>query len=354
MSTELKTTTNHRVIYYDLLRILATLGVVILHTAGSKWANTEISSFQWQTFNFFDGIVRWSVPIFVMISGSLFLKGNSSIEKIHKKNILRIVTAFLFWSFLYAGVSVIQGRDFNYAVADFLKGHYHMWFLYMIIGLYLIVPFVKKIVVSPKLTNYFLKLSLIFTFIFHQLIGIVSLFPGSAGEVLSKINENANFYFTYGFVAYFILGYYISNKDLSEKSRKTIYILSAIGFLTTVVLTAITSLIKKEPQKLFFDSFSVNVLLESLGLFVFFKYKVDKISFSDKAVKIISKLSKYSFGVYLVHAMILEQLNVLFGLNTLSFNPIFSVVLIVLIVFIVSYVISFILNHIPVINKYIV
>ncbi len=69
---------------------------MILHISAQNWCEIDIASFKWQVFNFFDSIVRWAVPIFVMISGALFLGRNSNIEKLYKKNILRIITFFLF------------------------------------------------------------------------------------------------------------------------------------------------------------------------------------------------------------------------------------------------------------------
>ena len=92
-------------------------------------------------------------------------------------------------------------------------------------------------------------------------------------------------------------------------------------------------------------------MFEAIAVFTFFKYK----DYNNKRVNdFVKVLSKYSFGAYLVHALIIEQLDVRFGLNTLSFNPILAELTIGIIVFLVSFVISGILNKIPVLNKYIV
>ena len=73
MDVTTQTKTNGRILYFDFLRIFATLAVMVLHVAAQNWYSTSVSSFEWQTFNFFNSIVRWGVPIFVMISGALFL-----------------------------------------------------------------------------------------------------------------------------------------------------------------------------------------------------------------------------------------------------------------------------------------
>ena len=62
-------------------------------------------------------------------------------------------------------------------------------------------------------------------------------------------------------------------------------------------------------------------------------------------------MSRYTFGAYLVHALVLEEMDRLFNFNTFSFNPLFSVPLIVAVVFVVSMAISAVLNRIPVLRK---
>lgn len=343
-----------RIMYFDVLRIAATLGVILLHISSQNWSKTNVTSFQWQTFNFFDSIVRWTVPIFVMISGALFLNRDNSVKKIFKNNILRIITAFIFWSVLYAGVSFAQGTSIKKACLEVVQGHYHMWFLFMIVGLYLIVPFIKKIIESEALLKYFFALGLIFTFIIPQGIAILNLLNGTLGKAANSIVENINFHFTLGYIFYFILGYYLNKVDISKKMRMIIYSFSAVGFACTILGTSFVSIYNNAPEQTFYDYLTLNVLWESLGVFVFFKYNLNSINISEKMQNIVAKLSKYSFGAYLVHVMIIEQLKKLFGLNTLSFNPILSIVVILLIVSVISFAISWICNHIPFLNKYIV
>ena len=99
----LVTVSKNRIIYLDILRILATFAVIIIHVCSQNWNKVAPSSYEWNVFNFFSGISRWAVPIFVMISGTLFLdnRRNINIKKLYTKNILRIITAFIFWSLFY-------------------------------------------------------------------------------------------------------------------------------------------------------------------------------------------------------------------------------------------------------------
>jgi surface polysaccharide O-acyltransferase-like enzyme len=90
-----------RNVYIDLLRIAATFGVIIIHTASSKWYDTPVDTFNWQIMNFYHTAIRWPVPIFVMISGMFLLQPvneniefKSEIKKIGGK-VLRLVFIIL-------------------------------------------------------------------------------------------------------------------------------------------------------------------------------------------------------------------------------------------------------------------
>ena len=127
-------TGSQRVACYDVLRVAATFAVVALHLSAQHWADTDIYSTAWQAFNLYDSLVRWTVPVFVMISGVFFLAGTQSLRQILRKNVLRIVTAFVFWSALYAAYAYFFNKcALSTAVTLFFSGHYHMWFLFMIV-----------------------------------------------------------------------------------------------------------------------------------------------------------------------------------------------------------------------------
>ena len=355
MKCKMQDLPNNRILYFDYLRILASLAVMIIHISAQNWYSTSVTSFQWQTFNFFDSIARWSLPIFVMISGALFLDGNKSITEIYKKNILRIITAYIIWSTIYAVVASLgQGLSIKSVCKQVIEGPYHMWFLFMIVGLYMITPLVRKIVESQILTKYFLALALVFTFIFQQGIVIMYVADETIAYLASSIIQNINFHFTLGYIPYFILGYYLSKADISPEMRYIIYVLGILGFACTILSASYISIYMNEPNAVMYGDFTVNVMLQSLGMFVFFKYNVGPLKVSRKMQTVITRLSKYSFGAYLVHVMVIEQLNNIFGLNTMSFNPILSVIVITLITCVISYAISYICNHIPLLNKYIV
>lgn len=74
-----------RLAYYDYLRVAAIFGVIMIHVSAQNWQNSNVNSIEWQFFNIYDSMMRWAVPVFVMISGSLFLNREYNIKTIYKK-----------------------------------------------------------------------------------------------------------------------------------------------------------------------------------------------------------------------------------------------------------------------------
>ena len=320
----------------------------MLHVSASRWYSTDVNSFEWKVFNFYDSIVRWPTPIFVMISGALFLDRDFSLKKIFSKNILRIVTAFIFWSCVYAAVRYSQTKKIFEAVKILFGGSYHMWFLFTAIGLYITIPFMKKISEDKFLTKYFLLLAFIFAIMIPQSVNILRLFSEDYGKLTGNIFNKFNLKLPIGYTGYFLLGYVLNKKQISKRVSRIIYIAGICGFLLTIFMTLEASLMKNKATEIFYQGLTFNVMLEIIAMFVFFKNNFSKNS------QIIAKLSKYSFGAYLVHVEVIRWITHYLGFNTLSINPVISVPAISCLTFLISFLISGILNNITVLKKYIV
>ena len=342
----MSSTDNRRVIYLDLLRIVSMIAVVVLHTASARQIYVDVYSLAWNSFNIYNGIVRWAVPVFVMISGALFLNPlrEVTVKQILTKNLLRIVTVYIFWSVLNAFIDSLMysGSFFDYLIS----GRYHMWFLLMIAGLYLVVPLLRKITVDNVITRYFLILSFVMAILLPAVGALLK--PLNIGLVnsISEVFGRMNFL---GYVFYFVLGYYLSSVDIPKKSMGICYILGVFGFISTVLLTLLSSFYSGETNEFFYGYLTVNVMLESVLVFVLFKNKIQVKN--DKAKKVIMYLSKLSLGVYMTHVFFLE-LFIKLGLDTLSMNPVISVPCISILAVLMSLLVSALLNKVPVVNKY--
>ncbi len=353
----------NRAINFDLLRVIASLAVVFIHASASFWYYTDVTGFTWQTFNVYDSLSRWGVPVFVMISGAFMTDKELSVKTIVTKYILRLMCVYLFWGIVYylsygesiilqiKGIFIIGSGNFS----QMIRGHYHMWFIPMIAGIYLCIPILKKIAENEKLTRYFLALAFIFSFAWPQAVEMThDLMPESINNIVNALNGSINQltpYMVMGYAAYFILGYYMSKTVFSKRTRIVIYTLGILGFLATVILTSHVSISQNLADNTYYESFTVNVLLEAMAVFELFKnIKIKNV----RAGKIIRALSKWSLGAYMAHLVFIEVVLPKFNLTTLSFNPVLSVPVISIITFVTAYAISGLINQLPILKKYIV
>lgn len=284
-------------------------------------------------FNFWGSIygsfLRPCVPLFVMITGLLLLPVNMSISVFYKKRLLRIAVPFLVWSVLYnlfpwvtgvLGLSPTVISDvFAYASSDasqsfgdalkcivlipfqFNTYTVPMWYLYMLIGLYLYMPFfsawVEKATLSQKklfLSFWSLTLFLPYAYSFfsNELFG------------LSAWNTFGTFYYFAGFNGYLLLGYYLA-KDVKMWSWSKTLMLSlplfVIGYIVTYMgFKAMTAnpYCTEQELELFFLYCSPNVVLMAIAMFLM----VRQVKFSSiRLVVIFSSIAKCGLGIYLVH-----------------------------------------------------
>ena len=343
-----------RVIYFDVLRITAIFFVVAVHLSAQHWGDVDVSSRAWFAFNLYCTAGKWSVPVFVMISGALFLGRDLDIRAILKKNIMRLVTVFLFWSAAYAlFVRALYGITWDEALFRFFTGHYHMWFLFMIAGLYLLVPLLRPIVQNERLMRYFLLLAFIFTFLLPQAAFFCSFALPQVSEVIRTVTMYSYCFFPLGFTVYFVGGYYLSRRNFSRRDETVLYCIGAAALLFSVAAPVVLSRAQGSPSDAFYNYNSLNVLLTSVPIFVFARRHLNFPHIGERAYILLRKLSKYSFGVYLIHPMVIELLG-RFGIDTFSCNAFFSVPLLAVIVFAVSAVISALLNQIPIVKTHFV
>lgn len=349
--------------YFDVLRVIAILAVITLHATGSY---TDVFSYNWEVSNVWKSLTRWGVPVFVMISGALFLdpKREIGFRKLYLKNILHIVTILIFWSIGYACLGFVTGSskgDVEKLLGHLILGHFHLWFLFMLVGLYMIVPLLRPICADKKLLRYFLLLSIFFTFLIPTIVKILMGFdlilpnavPARALEAISRLTGQTHFHFTLGYVAYFVLGYYMHQISLSSNQRKIIYLLGVLGWVFSLLFCRFISQIAKSP----FDFYSggnitLYVLFESLAIFVFVKCHIDMLSANVLAV--FNYLSKRVLGIYLVHSAVQSALSSLFGISRDLFNPLFSIPFVALLVFCLSWVVTEIIRKIPWLGKKII
>ncbi|MBQ7346149.1 MAG: acyltransferase family protein [Oscillospiraceae bacterium] len=351
-----------RIVYFDHLRVAAIVAVMVLHVSAQNWNEVDPISFQWNISNLYNGLVRWCVPVLLMISGSLFLKRDIPTKTLYSKYILRLAIAYLAWSAFYAvlvplGRAVLTGDplpSLKLMVTYTIAGDLHTWFLPMIIGIYMCIPLIRQIVASKTTTRYFLILSFLFAFVLPQMISMArDLLGDGASSILdasSSLLSDMNMDMVTGYSFYFVLGYVLDDMVLTKKQRTIIYCLGVAGVLSSVGLNAWVTWITQAPCSTYHRNSAVGVLLAAVCVHTWCKYRPHH---NEKLNSWICKLSRYSFGAYLIHVFVMDTLERL-GLDTLCAAPVITIPAISLLTAIGSFAISFVLNKIPVIRRWLV
>ena len=337
-----------RITYIDALRTLACIAVVLLHVSASNTYYVEFGSHNWNVFMVFESLTNWSVPVFVMISGAMMLSKEYSYKDILRKA-GKLAFIFFAWSFLYLISDIcIQGasaftKDFIW-LQVFLQGHYHMWYLIMLFGLYLIVPFMKPIAKDKKLLKAFLILAFIFGFFWPSVQDLMMIgkfkkilsvpFIGAIYRALVNITEDLHLQMVLGFVGYFASGYAIHQIPEMNKKKAVICSLLMFVFGTVIVFCGLKASNSSAMAYTYLKYYQFGVFLQAAGIFMLFKH-VGTSGF----VYLTAKLSPMSLGIYLMHPMILEILNKL-DVSTLSFASELSAPVLTIIVFAVCALIT--------------
>lgn len=304
----------NRQLYPYYVRFIGTCAVVILHSAaavaeGQFMPKTATSDWWWA--NIYDSALRWGVCVFLMLSGSLLLKDEKQ-EPYHvflRKRLKRIMPTFLFWSavyFIYNALKCTIGWDSNCLLGEsrrpelitmLLRGetYYHLWFMSMIIGLYLLTPMYRIFVRHAKGEE-------IAYFLIVWFIARLAQFIQPNLFVIGKMEA-------IGFIGCFVLGHYIAKYDLPR--HKLWYVLGFASFLLTAVMTYFYVFEWNMPHKWkFYDSLSPNVVVSGIAVFLAGKYAPwDKVaSRFPRFNTFVSEFGQSSFGIYLVHVLALEFL----------------------------------------------
>ena len=322
---------NQHIVWLDVVRFIAMFTVVCCHCT--------------DPFNFYPGtapnigeiklwgaiygsVLRPCVPLFVMITGALLLPVRGDASTFYNKRIPRVFYPFLIWSVLYnlfpwitgllglnpqiildffpyAGEEVMQ-QSFSVSLEYILMIPFnfsilavHMWYIYLLIGLYLYLPvfsaWVEKASERAKLMfllawGVTLLLPYYYQFVSNYLWGTCSW------------NSFGMLYAFAGFNGYLLLGHYLKNLEWSLKKTLAIGIpMFAVGYAVTFLgFRHITALPEytDEMLELFFTYCSLNVVMMTIPVFMLAKkVKVN----SERMKKALANLTVCGFGIYMIH-----------------------------------------------------
>ena len=322
---------NQHIVWLDVVRFIAMFTVVCCHCTDpcNFYPGTAPNIGEIKLWGaIYGSVLRPCVPLFVMITGALLLPVRGDASTFYKKRIPRVFYPFLIWSVLYnlfpwitgllglnpqiildffpyAGEEVMQ-QSFSVSLEYILMIPFnfsilavHMWYIYLLIGLYLYLPvfsaWVEKASERAKLMfllawGVTLLLPYYYQFVSNYLWGTCSW------------NSFGMLYAFAGFNGYLLLGHYLKNLEWSLKKTLAIGIpMFAVGYAVTFLgFRHITALPEytDEMLELFFTYCSLNVVMMTIPVFMLAKkVKVN----SERMKKALANLTVCGFGIYMIH-----------------------------------------------------
>ena len=344
----------------DIVRALACYLVIQVH-AGEFYYIGEGGVVSSGDGPFWVGILnslcRIAVPLFVLLTGFFLLPVKEDMSVFFKKRFTRVLAPFFVWCVLYAIYWAFTGKtgwveagvNVLHIPVNFGTEVGHLWYIYMLIGLYLFAPIISPWIASAsrKGMEFYLAIwALTLCLPYLHLI-----FPEILGECYW--NHTPLLYYFSGFLGYMILGAYIK-KYLFEKKAWHFpvgLLLIIVGYAVTAGgFSALLSTVYVKDLELCWGFETINVAMMSLGVFLLLK-NVHCNNPSSVIARWITDVSKISYGMYLLHIMVL---NFYFGLFDSMFDLVqIKIPVIALCTFVTSYLIAKLLSYLPK-SKYII
>ena len=326
--------------YIQWLRMLAALAVVVIHADSAVWAGVPMGSREYVVLTVWESLVRWPVPVFVMITGALFLDRKTELKQVLTRYIPHLAAAFFFWS----GVHALRGGTEG-MLLRFVAGHYHLWYVPFACGVYLTIPFLQAIAGDRRLTRQLLWVSLVIGALVPWLADLAALcFPEWSG-VMASVKNSLHFTFFFDLLGVVLLGHVLNTGSLTGKQRHLLYALGILGAAVTVPLTLWAGARTGSGNALFGQLTAPTTLCTAAAVFVFAKYNLTRLP------KMVDWAASHSFGVYLSHVLILELLQER-GIHVLLADPIWTVPALSAAVFVIALGLTTILRRVPVVGKY--
>lgn len=316
---------NNRIAFIDYLRIAACFLVMLVHSSESFYcysADGSISMLATEAnrfwVSFYDGFLgRISVPLFMIVSAFLLvpMREGQTMTQFYRRRFSRILPPFILFLLIYCLLPLAWGgMTWEQSVADlkmlpfnFPSMAGHLWFMYPLISLYLIIP-----VISPWLARstareerIFIGLFAFSTFlpILHKVVG-----PELWGECFW--NHFSMLWYCSGYIGYLVLAHYIRvHLDWSRRKKLTVgslcFLIGASVAAFSFWYQGVPGLEISTPQLEILWAFCTpDVLLATFGMFLLFTCIRQ-----TEAPRFVSRLSGLTFGMYLMHMLFLAPIS---------------------------------------------
>lgn len=373
-------TQSNRIAYIGILRVAACFFIVLLHCAMAQYTNSsagvlEASETEITISRILQLVSNWAVPCFVMISGALLLDNDRSIgyKKIFTRYIPRMLAAIVVFSIMFSLIDSARSGEFAWsAVISGLKdaaldgSWVHMWYLYMMVAVYLMLPIFRKITNSADKRDILYILALYFVFLVLVDLAVNGLGYSFAmrdvnevtsSEIASRLtdlNSPAFYIFTSKvWPLYLFLGYSLHKGYLKIKPAVSLTMViigaAAIAVLVTVGRFTDNADVKTVCGVLTTNNSSVLFVLLSVGIYsLAMKLGSPRAKIS---ARLLLSIDRCTFGIYLLHLIPIKIIMSDLLINPLDFGGIFGVLVFAVLDFAVCFAAVWLLKKIPLVRR---
>lgn len=336
--------------YINRLRILAIYLVITAHVAIWLAMESPAFSFDWWVGGFLFYLGHVSIPLFVMISGALLLDDSrrESARQFYRRRLFRVGIPLAFWTAVYLAVRVFvdgEGLTVTRAVSLILSGdpYYHLWFLYAIVGLYLVTPALRLFVRSADQAQ---RLGVI-------AIGLILANVYFQADVLLWGHQRSIFTMFLPYIPYYLCGYELRRIDPKKVPAR--YLVVAL-LLSGLYLGAFFHVFMEREGgvgvRYLFDFFTPPVVFLSIGIF-WAAYLHDSRSGPLTGLRktALEWIASTTLGIYVLHPLVLEGLRRALSDEAGDGTFLVGMTVVPLITFIACDLITSLLMNVPILRR---
>lgn len=339
-----------KILYIEILRIVACSMVIFIHTNDNGFnlfTQYNLYNYKFWLYLFISTSSCYAISIFFAISGALLFSKEESIKK-NCKRILKYILLLIIFSIINYIFNIIIHNE-NFEFKTLCSGIYvgnlnnQLWFLYAYIAFLIMLPFLRSLAknLSNKYYYYLFLLAIIFQGIFP--ICQYLLFRGN--YIINPDFTNRLVLFD-SMIIYPLLGYFIHNRISSNDLKKYLpflWIINIVSIVFSCLATSFQINITGDYYKNFRDCFNV---INVSTIFATCKYFFTNYKINDFIKKLIISLGRCTFGIYLIHSLIMQILPIEYIINLLNNNHMFCSFVYVLIILLICYIVIYIFNFI--------
>lgn len=279
------------------MRVSACLAVVLLHLCATiVMQPNQLGTVSWHLANLIDSATRWCVPVFVMLSGALLLDANkqTSPREFWTRRMNRLLPALIFWSAAYLAWRAFfwkQPLSLNTIALDLIAGrpYIHLYFLFLIAGLYLVTPFLATAATSLGSKQ------------LGQAIMVMAAL--ALGANLADFLATSIFTMFVPYIAYYFAGLYCV-RVLSDRPGPYGLLLAGAIVMTTLLTAFLVSVkgLDNHWSFYFYEDFSPTIMVMAVTVFMVLL----RASISPTVQSVAQRLAPWTLGVYVAHPIIVE------------------------------------------------